>query len=188
MDNLKFKELYPIFMKRTIYLTGGRDRKGGPIIYFPDTLDREIIKPREYASIIIYFLEISSVRSTPFRFTIIFDVRESNQINLSLLKTLHREFNQWINQMIIIRNTGSKLKKLSFVSDGPDDNLNRINTEVIFHCDLPGLIDLSQVTYDLGGTLKYNHDQWIDYRLAVDFFLNQVIIITQRNTLRVFQK
>lgn len=45
-------------------------------------------------------------------------------------------------------------------------NLNLLQTSMISLEALPKIIDTSQLTSDLEGTLHYDHAQWIDMRLV----------------------
>lgn len=58
MDGLRALDVMSLLQDRLCYLTGGRDRRGGPILSFPMTPKRERAKPDDYKRLLQYLMAI----------------------------------------------------------------------------------------------------------------------------------
>lgn len=58
MDGLRALDLLQLLQERFVILTGGRDRRGGPILSFPSTPRRERIKPEDIRRLLTYLFGI----------------------------------------------------------------------------------------------------------------------------------
>lgn len=59
MDGLRALDLHQLLQDRFVILTGGRDRRGGPVLCFPSTPRRERIKSDDIRRILTYLFGIS---------------------------------------------------------------------------------------------------------------------------------
>ncbi|CAB1350859.1 unnamed protein product, partial [Coregonus sp. 'balchen'] len=113
-EDMRAMEVLPILKEKVAFLSGGRDRRGGPV------LTEEVIK---------------------HGFTVIVDMRGSKWDSIkSLLKILQESFPCCIHTTMV------SLEGLSKV------------------------VDPSQLTPDFEGSLEYNHDEWIEVRVAFEEF------------------
>lgn len=55
---LRALELMPLLQERLVVLTGGRDRRGGPLLCFPASPRRERAKPEDYRRLLQYLMAI----------------------------------------------------------------------------------------------------------------------------------
>ncbi|KAI5729515.1 hypothetical protein M8J76_003388 [Diaphorina citri] len=60
MDGLRALDVMSLLQDRLCYLTGGRDRRGGPILSFPMSPKRERAKPDDYKRLLQYLMAIPS--------------------------------------------------------------------------------------------------------------------------------
>lgn len=58
MDGLRALDLLQLLQDRFVILTGGRDRRGGPLITFPSNPRRERVKPDDMRRILTYLCSI----------------------------------------------------------------------------------------------------------------------------------
>lgn len=58
MDGQRALELMPLLQERLVVLTGGRDRRGGPLLSFPASPRRERAKPEDYKKLLQYLMSI----------------------------------------------------------------------------------------------------------------------------------
>nr|CAD7257355.1 unnamed protein product [Timema shepardi] len=64
MDGLRALDVMSLLQERLAVLTGGRDRRGGPVLSFPATPRRERAKPDDYRRLLQYLLAIPWSRET----------------------------------------------------------------------------------------------------------------------------
>ncbi|XP_060832863.1 triple functional domain protein isoform X3 [Bombus pascuorum] len=178
MDGTRATEVLPLLQERLAILPGGRDRRGGPVLVFPTTARRERAKPEDYRRLLQYLLTIPNDEARGLRFTVIVDMRGATWDSVKpILKVLHEHFHRSIHVAFIIkpenfwqkqRTSLAKQKKYNF-------EINTISLEA-----LTKVIDPSQLTADLDGSLQYDHAQWIDTRLAVEDFTWQAADLLDR--------
>lgn len=58
MDGQRALELMPLLQERLVILSGGRDRRGGPVLTFPANPRRERAKPEDYRRLLQYLMSI----------------------------------------------------------------------------------------------------------------------------------
>lgn len=170
---LRAFDLLPLLQERFAMVTGGRDRRGGSIIYLPATPKRDRIKLDDYRRLFSYMINIASEESKTIGFTVIIDMRGSSNISGNvkpILKLLQENFTPNIHQVIIIKVDNFWPKQRASISA----HKYKFETSIICIESLSKLVDLVQITTDLGGTLAYDHGQWIDLRLKIEEFSWQV--------------
>ncbi|KAF7988703.1 hypothetical protein HCN44_001276 [Aphidius gifuensis] len=178
MDGTRAAEVLPLLEERLAILPGSRDRRGGPVLIFPTTVRRERAKPEDYRRLLQYLLAIPNDEARGLRFTVIIDMRGGTWDSVKpILKVLHEHFHRSVYVVFIIkpdnfwqkqRTSLAKQKKYNF-------EINTISLEA-----LSKVIDPSQLTGDLDGSLQYDHAQWIDTRLAVEDFTWQAADLLDR--------
>lgn len=58
MDGLRALDLLQLLQDRFVILTGGRDRRGGPLICFPSNPRRERVKAEDMRRVLTYLCSI----------------------------------------------------------------------------------------------------------------------------------
>ncbi|XP_070163536.1 triple functional domain protein isoform X4 [Polyergus mexicanus] len=178
MDGTRAAEVLPLLQERLAILPGGRDRRGGPVLLFPSTPRRERAKPEDYRRLLQYLFAIPSDEARGLRFTVIVDMRGTTWDSIKpILKVLHEHFHRIVHVAFLIkpenfwqkqRTSLGKQKKYNF-------EINTISLEALVK-----VIDPSQLTSDLDGSLQYDHAQWIDTRLVVEDFTWQAADLLDR--------
>ncbi|XP_024084054.1 kalirin-like isoform X2 [Cimex lectularius] len=57
------RDVMPLLEERVAVVTGGRDRRGGPLLTFPTSARRDRLKPDDYRRLIHYLINIPPLRN-----------------------------------------------------------------------------------------------------------------------------
>ncbi|KAJ8737326.1 hypothetical protein PYW07_000597 [Mythimna separata] len=158
-------DVLPLLQERVAALTGGRDRRGGPIIWFPANSRRDRVAPDDYRRLLHYLISIPSDSVRSHGFTILIDMRGSAWAAIKpILKVLQEHFPSSVHQALVVKPDNFWQKQRTTIGA----HKYKFETTMISLEALPKVIDISQLTPDLEGTLQYDHPQWIDLRLALE--------------------
>ncbi|XP_057594064.1 probable guanine nucleotide exchange factor MCF2L2 isoform X2 [Hippopotamus amphibius kiboko] len=149
-------------------LSGGRGKDGAPIITFPEFVGFKHIPDEDFLNVMTYLTSIPSAGAASIGFIIVIDRRRDkwSSVKASLTR-IAVAFPGNLQLIFILRpsrfiqrtftDIGIKYYRDEFKMKVPIVMLNSVS-------DLHDYIDQSQLTEDLGGTLKYRHSQWINHR------------------------
>ncbi|XP_043921535.1 triple functional domain protein [Protopterus annectens] len=167
-DEMKAVELLPILKEKVAYLSGGRDKRGGPILTFPARSNHDRIRQEDLRRLISYLAGIPSEEVCKRGFTVIVDMRGSKWDSIKpLLKILQESFPCCIHVALIIKPDNFWQKqRTNFGSSKFEFETNMVSLE-----GLTKLVDMSQLTSEFDGFLEYNHEEWIDIRVAFEDFI-----------------
>ncbi|XP_041986619.1 triple functional domain protein isoform X2 [Aricia agestis] len=158
-------DVLPLLQERVASLTGGRDRRGGPIIWFPANSRRDRVAPDDYRRLLHYLISIPSDTIRSHGFTILIDMRGSAWAAIKpILKVLQEHFPSSVHQALVVKPDNFWQKQRTTIGA----HKYKFETTMISLEALPKVIDSTQLTPDLDGTLQYDHAQWIDLRLALE--------------------
>ncbi|XP_062526260.1 kalirin isoform X6 [Bombyx mori] len=158
-------DVLPLLQERVASLTGGRDRRGSPIIWFPANSRRDRVAPDDYRRLIHYLISIPGESVKSLGFTILIDMRGSAWAAIKpILKVLQEHFPSSVHQALVVKPDNFWQKQRTTIGA----HKYKFETTMISLEALPKVIDSSQLTPDLEGTLQYDHPQWIDLRLALE--------------------
>ncbi|KAK3082880.1 hypothetical protein FSP39_007833 [Pinctada imbricata] len=167
-DGLKAADIVPILRERIAYLSGGRDKRGGPILTFPSLTHPERLDNEELRRLMTYLASVPSDEVRDRGFTVILDMRGSTwQIVKPILKVLQDCFPGNIYIAYIIKPEKFWEKKRTSLGSAKYN----FETTMISVDNLCKMIDLHQLTREFEGTLEYNHEQWIQLRLMLEEFI-----------------
>ncbi|KPI94341.1 Triple functional domain protein [Papilio xuthus] len=163
-------DVLPLLQERVAALTGGLDRRGGPIIWFPANSRRDRVAPDDYRRLLHYLMSIPSDSVRTHGFTILIDMRGSAWAAIKpILKVLQEHFSSSVHQALVVKPDNFWQKQRTTIGS----HKYKFETTMISSEALPKVIDSTQLTSDLDGTLHYDHPQWIDLRLALEELLWQ---------------
>ncbi|XP_047524837.1 kalirin isoform X1 [Pieris napi] len=158
-------DVLPLLQERVAALTGGRDRRGGPIVWFPANSRRDRVAPDDYRRLMHYLISIPNGSVRTHGFTILIDMRGSAWAAIKpILKILQEHFSSSVHQALVVKPDNFWQKQRTTIGS----HKYKFETTMISLEALPKVIDSSQLTPDLDGTLQYDHAQWIDLRLALE--------------------
>ncbi|XP_045553977.1 LOW QUALITY PROTEIN: kalirin [Salmo salar] len=160
-------DVLTVLREKVAFVSGGRDKRGGPILTFPARTNHDRVKQEDLSRLVTYLSTIPSDDVRARGFTVVVDMRGSKWESVKpLLRTLQEGFSAHIHTALIIKpdtfwqkhktNLGSA--KLTF------------ETSLVSVEGLSKLVDPSQLTADLSGSLEYDHVEWTELRLGLEEF------------------
>ncbi|XP_047454001.1 triple functional domain protein isoform X5 [Mugil cephalus] len=166
-EDMKAIDVLPILKEKVAFLSGGRDRRGGPVLTFPARSNHDRIRPEDLRRLIAYLATIPSEEVARHGFTVIVDMRGSKWDSIKpLLKILQESFPSCIHVALIIKPDNFWQKqRTNFGSSKFEFETVMVSLE-----GLSKIVDPSQLTADFEGSLEYNHDDWIEVRLSFETF------------------
>ncbi|XP_064803384.1 triple functional domain protein-like [Oncorhynchus masou masou] len=164
---MKAIDVLPILKEKVAFISGGRDRRGGPILTFPARSNHDRIRTEDLRRLIAYLAGIPSEEVSRHGFTVIVDMRGSKWDSIKpLLKILQESFPSCIHVALIIKPDNFWQKqRTNFGSSKFEFETVMVSLE-----GLTKVVDQSQLTSDFEGSLEYDHDEWIDVRVAFEDF------------------
>uniref|UniRef100_A0A8B9LRC5 non-specific serine/threonine protein kinase n=1 Tax=Astyanax mexicanus TaxID=7994 RepID=A0A8B9LRC5_ASTMX len=158
-------------------VSGGRDKRGGPILTFPARSNHDRIKQEDLRKLVTYLSTVPSEDVCKRGFTVIIDMRGSKwDLIKPLLKTLQEAFPAEICVALIIKPDNFWQKqKTNFGSAKFTFETSMVSVE-----GLTKLVDPSQLTDDFEGSLEYNHEEWMELRVALEEFLGSAVHLLSR--------
>uniref|UniRef100_A0A8C7R8N3 non-specific serine/threonine protein kinase n=1 Tax=Oncorhynchus mykiss TaxID=8022 RepID=A0A8C7R8N3_ONCMY len=166
-EDMRAMEVLPILKEKVAYLSGGRDRRGGPVLTFPSRSNHDRIRADDLRRLIAYLAGIPNEEVIQHGFTVIVDMRGSKWDSIKpLLKILQESFPCCIHIALIIKPDNFWQKqRTNFGSSKFEFETTMVSLE-----GLSKVVDPSQLTADFEGSLEYNHDEWIEVRVAFEEF------------------
>ncbi|TRZ01260.1 hypothetical protein DNTS_008042 [Danionella cerebrum] len=166
-EDMKALEVLPILKEKVAFLSGGRDKRGGPVLTFPSRTNHDRIRHEDLRRLIAYLAGIPSEDVCKHGFTVIVDMRGSKWDSIKpLLKILQESFPCCIHVALIIKPDNFWQKqRTNFGSSKFEFETTMVSLE-----GLSKMVDPSQLTSDFEGSLDYNHEEWIEIRVAFEDF------------------
>ncbi|XP_017276467.1 triple functional domain protein isoform X7 [Kryptolebias marmoratus] len=166
-EEMRAMEVLPILKEKVAFLSGGRDRRGGPVLTFPSRSNHDRIRADDLRRLIAYLASIPSEEVCKHGFTVIVDMRGSKWDSIKpLLKILQESFPSCIHVALIIKPDNFWQKqRTNFGSSKFEFETTMVSLE-----GLTKVVDPSQLTSDFDGSLDYNHEEWIEVRVAFEEF------------------
>uniref|UniRef100_G3U8L9 non-specific serine/threonine protein kinase n=1 Tax=Loxodonta africana TaxID=9785 RepID=G3U8L9_LOXAF len=176
-DEMKAMDVLPILKEKVAYLSGGRDKRGGPILTFPARSNHDRIRQEDLRRLISYLACIPSEEVCKRGFTVIVDMRGSKWDSIKpLLKVLQESFPRCIHVALIIKPDNFWQKqRTNFGSSKFEFETNMVSLE-----GLTKVVDPSQLTPEFDGCLEYNHEEWIEIRVAFEDYVSNATHMLSR--------
>ncbi|XP_071032229.1 triple functional domain protein-like isoform X1 [Oncorhynchus clarkii lewisi] len=166
-EEMKAIDVLPILKEKVAFISGGQDRRGGPVLTFPARSNHDRIRTEDLRRLIAYLAGIPSEEVSRHGFTVIVDMRGSKWDSIKpLLKILQESFPSCIHVALIIKPDNFWQKqRTNFGSSKFEFETVMVSLE-----GLTKVVDPSQLTSDFEGSLEYEHDEWIEVRVAFEDF------------------
>lgn len=176
-DGIKASDVLPVLKEKVAFVSGGRDKRGGPILTFPARSNHDRIKQEDLRKLVTYLSTVPSEDVCKRGFTVIIDMRGSKwDLIKPLLKTLQEAFPAEICVALIIKPDNFWQKqKTNFGSAKFTFETSMVSVE-----GLTKLVDPSQLTDDFEGSLEYNHEEWMDLRMSLEEFMGSAVHLLAR--------
>ncbi|KAF2359799.1 Dbl (DH) domain [Trinorchestia longiramus] len=166
-DSLRAVDVMAILHEKVAFLSGGRDPRGGPLLTFPACDKREKLKHTDYRPLLHYLTRIPSDDVCDLGFTVIVDMRGSTWGTVKpVLKELHLTFAHTVHIVYIIKPDNFWQKQRTSIGS----QKYKFETSLMSVGALCKSVDPGQLTADFDGTLPYDHNTWIELRLAIEEF------------------
>ncbi|XP_031414206.1 kalirin RhoGEF kinase b isoform X2 [Clupea harengus] len=176
-DGIKACDVLTVLREKVAFVSGGRDKRGGPILTFPARSNHDRIKQEDLCKLVTYLSTVPSEDVSKRGFTVIIDMRGSKwDLIKPLLKTLQEAFPAEICVALIIKPDNFWQKqKTNFGSAKFTFETSMVSVD-----GLTKLVDPSQLTGDLEGTLEYNHVEWTELRVSLEEFTGGALHLLSR--------
>uniref|UniRef100_A0A9J8BSK0 Kalirin RhoGEF kinase a n=1 Tax=Cyprinus carpio carpio TaxID=630221 RepID=A0A9J8BSK0_CYPCA len=176
-DGIKAADVLTVLREKVAFVSGGRDKRGGPILTFPARSNHDRIKQEDLRKLVTYLSTVPSEDVSKRGFTVIIDMRGSKwDLIKPLLKTLQESFPAEICVALIIKPDNFWQKqKTNFGSAKFTFETSMVSVE-----GLTKLVDPSQLTADLEGTLEYDHVEWTELRVSLEEFTGGALHLLSR--------
>ncbi|XP_041662586.1 kalirin isoform X2 [Cheilinus undulatus] len=176
-EGIKASDVLPVLKEKVAFVSGGRDKRGGPILTFPARSNHDRIKQEDLRRLVTYLSTVPSEDVCKRGFTVIIDMRGSKwELIKPLLKTLQEFFPAEICVALIIKPDNFWQKqKTNFGSAKFSFETSMVSVE-----GLAKLVDPSQLTDDFEGSLDYNHEEWMDLRVSLEEFMSNAVHLLSR--------
>ncbi|XP_042899532.1 kalirin isoform X2 [Parasteatoda tepidariorum] len=160
-------DILPLLQEKIAIVSGGRDRRGCPILSFPARTRPERLKTEDLRKLLFYLSTTPCEEATDLGFSVVIDMRGTTWNTVKpILKVLQETFPIKIHTAYIIKPENFWQKQRTSLGSAK----YKFETSMISVETLSKYIDPSQLTSDLEGTLPYDHNLWIEIRLSVESF------------------
>ncbi|XP_071942493.1 kalirin-like isoform X2 [Antedon mediterranea] len=176
-------DVLPILKEKLAFISGGRDKRGGPVITILAKPSLERVREDDLKRLLRYLASIPKQEVKVFGFSIVIDMRGTTWNSVKpLLKILQDCLPDLIYMAFIIKPDSLWQKHKASLGTSK----LKFETHMISLDGLLKVIDISQLTGDLEGLLPYDHEEWIELRLTIEDFLSRAInLMDQMEKLRI---
>ncbi|CAH1103228.1 unnamed protein product [Psylliodes chrysocephalus] len=171
-ETLSVNDVLELLQHQYAIISGGKSKEGCPIITFPDNNNFETLSDLEYQRLMMYLTSVPSLHDADLGFHLIIDRRNDkwNSVKTVLLK-ISVYFPGLIHVVYVLRPASFLQKALSEVSNKLFKDEFKFRMIVLSTTEeLQKYINSRQLTPDLGGSLNYNHEDWIHQRTELEAF------------------
>ncbi|XP_019727486.1 SEC14 domain and spectrin repeat-containing protein 1 isoform X1 [Hippocampus comes] len=172
VSTMEASSIINVLNKKLAFLSGGKDRRSGLILSIP--LGCEQTNMEELSDTLDYLLSIPSEKCKARGFTVIVDGRRSqwNTVKTVVLM-LQNVIPAEVSLVCVVKPDEFWDKKVTHFCFWKEKD--RLGFEVILVSanKLTRYIEPSQLTDDFGGTLDYDHGDWLSKRLVFEKFTKE---------------
>ncbi|KAL4656693.1 SEC14 domain and spectrin repeat-containing protein 1 [Arapaima gigas] len=164
--------ILPILKKKLAFLSGGKDRRSGLILTIPLCSDQTSME--ELSSTLDYLLSIPSEKCKARGFTVIVDGRKSQwNIVKTVVLMLQNVIPAEVSLVCVVKPDEFWDKKVTHFCFWKEKD--RLGFEVILVSanKLTRYIEPCQLTEEFGGSLLYDHMDWLNKRLVFEKFTKE---------------
>ncbi|XP_053326941.1 SEC14 domain and spectrin repeat-containing protein 1 isoform X1 [Spea bombifrons] len=172
MQNMDATVILPILKKKLAFLSGGKDRRSGLILTIP--LCSEQTNMDELSATLDYLLSIPSEKCKARGFTVIVDGRKSQwNVVKTVVLMLQNVVPAEVSLVCVVKPDEFWDKKVTHFCFWKEKD--RLGFEVILVSGnkLTRYIEPNQLTEEFGGSLTYDHMDWLNKRLVFEKFTKE---------------
>ncbi|CEF64494.1 Kalirin [Strongyloides ratti] len=156
-------DILHVLRDKIALLPGSRDRHDHPIIIIPSKDASYILNGDDVRNVLFYLHSVTSASSKNNGFIFIIDTRKgvkSENVKL-VLKVIQDHFPGLVYEVFIIRSD-------SFWEKQKSTGKYKFKVQKLSVEELTKYIDASQLPTEIGGFMKYDHEEWIENRLEIE--------------------
>ncbi|XP_055936058.1 guanine nucleotide exchange factor DBS-like isoform X3 [Argiope bruennichi] len=171
--SLCVQDVAHLLQNKYAVITGGKTLDGYPIITFPDSSVEFLnLAEDEFRKLMLFLTSVPSMQDADRGFVLIIDRRNDKWSAVkTILLRIAGFFPALIQLVFVLRPAGFLQKAISGVSNKFFKEEFKFKVIVCTSVEeLHSHIDISQLTNDLGGTIAYDLNDWIQQRTAVERF------------------
>uniref|UniRef100_A0AC35TLP5 CRAL-TRIO domain-containing protein n=1 Tax=Rhabditophanes sp. KR3021 TaxID=114890 RepID=A0AC35TLP5_9BILA len=175
---IRATDMVHVLREKIALLPGARDNNDRPVIIFPSRETMHTPSFDNIRNILIYLHTVTASASKKNKYVFIIDMRRGMKFeNVKLiLKTADDYFPGQIFCVLIIKPESFwEKQKTSIATSKYKFDVNMISAE-----SLTKYVDVSNLTTDLGGLLRYDNEEWIETRLEIERIFWEICNINQR--------
>ncbi|KAJ7353791.1 S14 domain and spectrin repeat-containing protein 1 [Desmophyllum pertusum] len=177
---IRTSEIEPTLRAKLAFTSGGRDRQSRSILTIPAGKSEDLSVDR-LGDTLSYLIQAPRDHGQSQMYTVIIDLRGSSWKSAKpLLRTLQETIPDKVHEVCIIKPDAFWEKRRS------GTGLKKEQSSVVFETTLLSsssklhqFAEDSQLTHELGGTLPYNHNRWIDTRLEIERLSDEAISLNE---------
>lgn len=171
---IKAIDIAALLQEKYAFISGAQAKNGCLIITMPEHPKFGSLSERDAERIFKYLVGLARGDHLLHKgFMLVLDRRKEKWGAVkSCLTKVQKCFPAKISIVCLLKPQGflQKYSKPGFVTDGIIGDAKMQVVSLNSLADLEGYIEKSQLTEDMGGTLDYNHIQWVQYRTAIERF------------------
>ncbi|XP_041940075.1 SEC14 domain and spectrin repeat-containing protein 1 [Alosa sapidissima] len=171
-SNMEATTMLPVLKKKLAFLSGGKDRRSGLILTIP--LCTEQTSMEELSATLDYLLGIPSEKCKARGFTVIVDGRKSQwNVVKTVVLMLQNVIPAEVSLVCVVKPDEFWDKKVTHFCFWKEKD--RLGFEVILVSanKLTRYIEPCQLTEEFGGSLLYDHMDWVNKRLVFEKFTRE---------------
>ncbi|RXN31419.1 SEC14 domain and spectrin repeat-containing 1 isoform X1 [Labeo rohita] len=172
LSRMEASKILPVLKKKLAFLSGGKDRRSGLILTIP--LCTEQTSMEELSATLDYLLSIPSEKCKARGFTVIVDGRKSQwNIVKTVVLMLQNVIPAEVSLVCVVKPDEFWDKKVTHFCFWKEKD--RLGFEVILVSanKLTRYIEPCQLTDEFGGSLVYDHLDWLNKRLVFEKFTKE---------------
>lgn len=178
---LTVRDVADVLKGKHVILTGGRTCEGYPVLTFPDSGAFCSLSDEDYRRLMQYLTSVPLPQDAELGFVLVVDRRKDkwNSVKTVLLK-ISGYFPGVIQVVFVLKPVGFLQKALSEVSNKLFKEEFKFRLVMCNNLEeLHEYIDPGQLTEDLGGLIPYDHERWMEQRMAVEMFTGSLKEVTE---------
>ncbi|CAG0918915.1 unnamed protein product [Notodromas monacha] len=177
MNGLRAVDLMGLLQEKIAFLTGGVDKRGGPILLFPANSKLEKVPPEDLKKLLTYLTSIPSEEMREHGFTAIIDMRGMTWGAVKpVLKLLQECLGSSIHCALILKPDNFWQKHRTSLGS----QKYKFETVMVSLENISRYVEASNLTPELEGTCPYDHALWIELRVALENFSWQATDLLDR--------
>uniref|UniRef100_UPI00358DFDE0 guanine nucleotide exchange factor DBS isoform X2 n=1 Tax=Myxine glutinosa TaxID=7769 RepID=UPI00358DFDE0 len=167
-------QIRTLLARRVAYLSGGKSRSGSLIITFPYTTEASTESSEDFHTVLTYLSSIPSLAKAEWGFTLLIDSRGGRWGDVrTVLSRLSTCCAADVRGVLLLPPATFSLRPLATLACrllGAERNMRAPLVMLGSLSDLSEHVDIAQLTPELGGSLSYSHERWLNERTEVEAF------------------